>query len=722
MALLRPLQGLPHPAGLLSDASAAAKHASTLCGGAGAARHHLAQKSRSQVAAVKPKTEEPNALDAGPDRSGADAFGGLTVGQVLAPGLCCKLLLDYELGDAAEALSVSGQTAAAVCDEHGQVVGLLTENDIMRAFFEGASPDTRLSEWLAGGMARAPDPMLHDKLMARPTDTLAEVAERMVANAISGDCASHHLLVQNPEGGPVGVLSSHDLVRALCKPEMWANAYFHHTETTPEGKHAAKPMTVRSIMKPREDVFTCSGASTLKDVVKVLLVTQQNSALIVGEEGEHIYGIVTPQDFVRAFYDGVSNDENVADWLGETRAGPLDEDSADWVDKVRFGPEAPTISSDASLVDAAAAMTDGEVDHLVVVLPGTTLAAGTLSSLDLILQARARAPVLRPSAVQQGAGPTVGEVVTQYDHLTAVCDIGATLRDAAQLLDRYDRTSAAVLMADAEGGVDLLTDEDIMRAYVEGLSGDASAESYLKGRTSATFLMVKSTTKLTEAASLMSGSAASGRNLARTPCHHLVVSYGTSAEQGWLGTFSALDVARGLCRLDTELDIAKVGADDVTVSKVMKPLSTLPMCKLSDTLKHAITLLLNSRQQAVLVFDENGAYYGVITPRCAVQALARDVPGDSGVAVWLRRMEAEMPRQVAPETALLEAAQVMTTYNVHHLVVKDPYAEPAAAPVGVLSSLDLARGMASMYCHSPFVSLGWLWLCRGPGACMLQSE
>ncbi|CAE8676306.1 unnamed protein product [Polarella glacialis] len=675
---------------------------------------------------MQPKTGEPNALDAGPDPSGADAFGGLTVGQLIAPRLCCKLLLDYELGDAAEALAVSGQTAAAVCDEHGQVVGLLTENDIMRAFFEGASPDTQLGEWLAGGMARAPDPVLHEKLMARPTDTLAEVAERMVANAISGDCASHHLLVQNPEGGPVGVLSSHDLVRALCRPEMWANAYFHHTETTPEGKHAAKPMTVRSIMKPREDVFTCSGASTLKDVVKVLLVTQQNSALIVGEDGEHIYGIVTPQDFVRAFYDGVSNDENVADWLGEIRAGPLDLGEA----LRRAGAPgivmtvggAPTISSDASLVDAAATMTDGEVDHLVVVLPGTTLAVGTLSSLDLILHARARAPVLRPSAIQQGAGPTVGEVVTQYDNLTAVCDIGATLRDAAQFLERYDRTSAAVLMADAAGGVDLLTDDDIMRAYVEGLSGDNSAESYLKGRFFANFLMVKSTTKLTEAASLMSGSAASGRNLARTPCHHLVVSYGTRAEQGWLGTFSALDVARGLCRLDTELDIAKVGADDVTVSKVMKPLSTLPMCKPSDTLKHAITLLLNSRQQAVLVFDENGAYYGVITPRCAVQALARDVPGDSGVAVWLRRMEAEMPRQVAPETALLEAAQVMTTYNVHHLVVKDPYAEPAAAPVGVLSSLDLARGMASMYCHSPFVSLGWLWLCRGPAACMLQSE
>jgi hypothetical protein len=71
-----------------------------------------------------------------------DVFGGLTVGQMFLLGpehAIPQLRQSSSLGDLAEFLTAFDQTATAVLDSDDNVVGLLTENDIMRAYFEAGS-------------------------------------------------------------------------------------------------------------------------------------------------------------------------------------------------------------------------------------------------------------------------------------------------------------------------------------------------------------------------------------------------------------------------------------------------------------------------------------------------------------------------------------------------------------------------------------------------------
>lgn len=120
----------------------------------------------------------------------------------------------------------------------------------------------------------------------------------------------------------------------------------------------------------------CGRPARPEDVIKVLLMTQQNSALIVDPHG--IYGIVTPRDAVRAFSEGVASSISVTEWVQEwqSAAGPR------------------LIESTARVADAAAVMTAHNFHHLVVVSPGTAEAVGTVSSLDLALCAKARSCML----------------------------------------------------------------------------------------------------------------------------------------------------------------------------------------------------------------------------------------------------------------------------------------------------------------------------------------
>lgn len=625
-----------------------------------------------------------------------DVFGGLTVGQVLAPGgPGCKLLLHYELGDVAESLAVSGQRAAAVSDDAGNLAGLLTENDIMRAFFEGASPDEPIRDWLMTGAARAPAPLLQ-RMTVWPSAPLAEVAERMVTNAAAGDCACHHVIVQEPDGKLCGVLSSHDLVTALCRPDIWDSDVLlpFRQDAGPAAVKPAADLTVQDIMKPRNTVFTCPPTSTMKDVLKVLLMTQQNSALIVDEEG--IYGIVTPRDAVRAFEDGVPNSIGIAEWLC----------------RLPFNVSSRIIPSDARPVDAAARMTSLDINHLIVVLPNSMMAVGVLSSLDLVLFTQARAPLLR--SVPLWAGPPVGNLVGQPWHHDLRCEEGATFAEVAQLLTSTGATSVMVALSGEGQKRSLLTENDVLRASMDGWPRDAAIQGWLQAQEQRAklppHLLVSACVALTEAASWMLSASEPGRT-----CHHLVVQV---ADGEWRGIFSALDVARGLCGLCSELEVASTGADQTPVSAVMKPVATVPTCVPGDSLRDALVKLILSGQNAALVLDGDG-FHGVITPRCALEALAEDVPFDRSVAAWLRsRKTCEGPRAIVPGTRLLEAAKLMMDQCVHHLVVMQL---GSSTPVGVLSSLDLVRGVASINYHCPFVSLGWLRLCKGPAACTLHA-
>lgn len=99
-------------------------------------------------------------------------------------------------------------------------------------------------------------------------------------------------------------------------------------------------------------------------------------------------------------------------------------------------------------------------------------------------------------------------------------------------------------------------------------------------------------------------------------CHHLVVR---AIDGQWLGVFSALDIARALHSLPSELEVAKTGADQTTIDMIMKPITTVPECRPSDTMYIALNALDIYCQNAAVVADEDG-FHGLITARCALQA------------------------------------------------------------------------------------------------------
>lgn len=634
---------------------------------------------------------------------GGDPFAGVTVGQLLSPGaVVCKLRLHYDLGDAASALAASRQTAAVVADGEGNVVALLTENDVMRALFEGVLPSHKLGDWLDSGMARGAD-LLVQRLTVRPCIPLSEVAERMVANALAGNYACHHVLVQE-SGKLYGLLSSLDMVQALCRPDMWDSPRKQGKEgLQPAPTEAVVNTCVEHVMKPRFDVFTCLPTDTMRDVVKVLLMTQQNSALVVDEEG--IYGIITPRDAVKAFSEGVSSSIIISQWL-----------SANHPDVANR-----LIDSQCTLQEAAAVMTSRGVNHLIVQRHGSQEAVGTVSSLDLAACTNKRWPLLR--SMSRWSGPTVGDIVGDSSHVTAMCQKGTTLREAAELLCSSGRTSTALALSDDTAPLRLLTENDLMRAYIYGWERDRSAESWmlakLVSRASVPqHLLVPPSVRLTEAASQMLSAGQPGGE----QCHHLVVKAKKGVKSmpgGWLGVFSALDVARALSKIHSELEVAKCGADQTPVVAVMKPIEVVPICRPTDTILSAFQTLEAQQQNALVVADDNGTR-GLLTVRYALQALAEGTPHEVTVEDFLRGREAIFAtpsiREIAPSARLLDAAAIMTMNTVHHLLVVEPN---CAQPVGVLSALDLVRAVASIHSQCPFTSLGWLWSCRGPAACTI---
>eukprot|EP00933_Yihiella_yeosuensis_P021649 TRINITY_DN17106_c0_g1_i1.p1 TRINITY_DN17106_c0_g1~~TRINITY_DN17106_c0_g1_i1.p1 ORF type:complete len:506 (+),score=85.90 TRINITY_DN17106_c0_g1_i1:79-1518(+) len=452
---------------------------------------------------------------------------------------------------------------------------------------------------------------------------------------------------------------------------------------------------VQDVMKPRDNVFACSPRCSMKDVLKILLMTQQNCALIVDDDG--VYGIVTPRDGVKAFADGEANSVCVADWLRSRQTGGITN---------------RLISTDASLKEAAALMTARKLQHLVVVPSGGREAVGVLSSLDLVLSTKACRRLFPPMNTLS-PGPRLEDLLTQHPHLTALCSRHASLGEVASSLLDTARTSAALELSPYR----LLTEHDLMRAYVEGWPSNASAERWLTSQQAATspqHLMVPPSMSLVEAAELILRAGGSGYE----PCHHLVVKGIQNVGGGWAAVFSALDVARGLCNMDSKLEVAKTGADEVTVNAVMKPIQAVPKCGPGDTLHYALGLLVTTRQGAALVIGEDGSYRGVLTPRCALEAMAKGISFNRKVAEWLKTRTSKVgPRLIRSDARLLDAAAVMTAASLHHLIVMDPQHPDYMQPVGVLSSLDLTRGVASMRCCCPFISLAWLRFCRGPSTC-----
>jgi len=629
-------------------------------------------------------------------RPGQDVFGGMTVGDVSPHGAVFKIRPEDALSDVAEVLSDSTQTAIAVVGDDERLLGLLTVNDVLRAYFEGVPPERRLSEWLASGQARASE-LLLERITVHPLESLARVAERMVSNALAGDCACHHVVVREAGGCPRGVLSSHDLVALLSRHDAARHqARLSDMFAPPDAEEVVATMTVRNAMKHSGRVFTCPPTDSMRDALKVLLVTQQNSIVVVDESG--IYGFVTPRDAVKAFAGGLPTSANIAEWLNERGQGA----------------EGRMVPIDMRLLDAAAKMASEEIDHLIVVHPGGHEAVGVLSSMDILLRTSAHAPLLR--TVPLWSGPTVGEVLADQRGLAEVHARDTTLGEAARVLAHTGRTSILIEMNRDGSDFGLLTESEVLRAYLDGWSKaarieDLLASTELQHADMLRHFQVPPTMRLTEAAAMML-SAAEPSNT----CHHLVVR---SAAGGLLGVFSALDVARALHTLPSQLEFARAGLDETTVDMVMRDSSTVPACRPTDTIEEALRTLDLCGQHCAFVADADGAFLGVITPRCALHAFADGVPRSEQILAWLQRGRGtSAQRQVHLGSRLSEAVSIMASSGLHHLVVVE---ESGVPPVGVLSALDVARGVISVNTRCPFVSLGWLQLFGGVTHFSLQA-
>mmetsp|Transcript_89261 Transcript_89261/g.207723 ORF Transcript_89261/g.207723 Transcript_89261/m.207723 type:complete len:343 (+) Transcript_89261:49-1077(+) len=287
----------------------------------------------------------------------------------------------------------------------------------------------------------------------------------------------------------------------------------------------------------------------------------------------------------------------------------------------------------------------------------------------------------------------VGDIVGQ--HGTVTCLGSTMLPDVADLLIAGDR-SAATVVDDAGNLLGVITENDMVQAYVEGTewnymvpasvwlqSGRARLPSSL-----AQALTVKTTTPLLDAAGMLRVQAAQG-----TACRHLVVR---DESESLCGVLSALDLARAVCSVGKATEEADQRIGLASVAEVMKPRAALPSCQSMSSMGKALRAMIDARQNCVLVVDMEAAdpgMVGIITPRDALRAFAEHVRLDVAVGHWLRGLRSGiLPRVVSSDAGICEAAQVMAINSIHHLLAVSP---TTGEVIGVLSTSDLAHAMGS---------------------------
>eukprot|EP00928_Gymnodinium_smaydae_P089970 TRINITY_DN73835_c0_g1_i1.p1 TRINITY_DN73835_c0_g1~~TRINITY_DN73835_c0_g1_i1.p1 ORF type:complete len:733 (-),score=165.16 TRINITY_DN73835_c0_g1_i1:230-2428(-) len=690
------------------------------------------------------------------------AAGEFTVGRLLEEGhMLSKVLLSDTLRDLTETLLEFNHSAAVAVDGRDCIVGLLTENDVMRAYFEGATAEMSLGDWLSGGLARAPGMKLQ-RLAVAPSATLYEVAEKMVSNTVAGDCACHHVVVKEESGQLFGLLSASDLLKAMCSHDSLRHNYLHlhhqQSEWTNAGSHgdaaaadAPPSLLVRDVMKSKDSVFACSANTSIKDAISVLLMTRQNCVLVV--DGDCIVGSFATRDAVAAFERGMDAAST------SLRAPPsASGDGPRGEGRKRSSPLA--VASDRPLAEAADLMVARHCEHAVVVHPESRRAVGLLSALDIVVSVRCSPRSLR--ALPLLPGGTLADVLDQPWHYTGRCTPAASLADVAgQLL--LGARMACVRVENDKGGFEPwpVTAATVLRAFVDGRPGDVAVRELVKqvglpsmaeGGSDAppppsVLLPLPPSVLLPDAAALFCQQAvAGGLGASWAADETLVVVSGADGER--LGFLSALDLVRGAFALSTPLELASTGANSLTVGAVAVPAAVFPRCRPDTLLRDALRSLLpppvgtasvRARASAVLVVDEEKKFCGALTARTAARAYLRGLSAASATVADLIGDGDEVPTlalpKLPPEAPLRQAVALLSglsdlaggdQQDLVAVVTEEATAEASgsqstAMPLGFLTASDAVRGVASMLPDGsvgrkrPFASLAWLhaWPARG---------
>lgn len=297
-------------------------------------------------------------------RGTAQSTAGPSVGDIVGQRGDALCLDRSTLLDAADVLILHDRTAVGIVDEHGELRGAITENDILRAYSIGVPPHASVCMWLDSGYARAPCQWM-TLLTVLPSTSLTEAAVQMLDARATGESACHHLVIKDDEGAFCGILSSLDLARSMCNSEG---------EQGPLRKFGGT--RVAEVMKPKTFLpvcsstatIRCSSSATLAQVLSHMAASHQNCVLITdSKDNSVVLGVVTPRDALRGFAEHVPRDIEIGHWLRSLQST--------W--------ELRKVRADATLSEAAGAMVASSIHHLVVVSPTTAAVVGVVSSLDL---------------------------------------------------------------------------------------------------------------------------------------------------------------------------------------------------------------------------------------------------------------------------------------------------------------------------------------------------
>ncbi|CAE8586764.1 unnamed protein product, partial [Polarella glacialis] len=538
------------------------------------------------------------------------------------------------LADLAQLLLSTGHSAAAVISE-GEFKRSISEQDILLGYLKGTPWDLKVGEWLRG---------------LGPEETAVDTG-----------------------GWRRGQLDAS--IRLGLPADPVKN--FLGKEGQEEGNFAGDA-TVSQIMEPVNSLPVCDHCCTVQELLQALLRSPGSPAGAALEtDGRRLLGLCRAADVLWAFCQHVDLGEKM--WKRLAVRCDL------------HGLSCHAMAADTPLRSAALAMghasearavSDSFLPHLLAYQPGGKALVGVLSPQQLLSsswEGTGRSPselephqLEAPKAWLQHHPTTVGDVVAQRQ--TPFCFANESLGEACDDLAKSGRTAAIVLGATSGAMRGVLTENDILQAFVNGESWDRIIDSWLRG------------------------------DDARLPgfvdrCHFRLLS--------------ALDIALGL----TTSDSAELGGPPV-VSQAMKPRRFVVTCTAEDSLADAFFALADSRQNCALVAGaedfgagEGGehllkgpagvAICGVVTVADIVRAVSMHKAGKcshTSLGCWrLGLGMSSCGRSIAAESSLAAAALAMAQHGVHHLLVvgglSGEVQQQQQQVLGVISALDIVVAM-----------------------------
>jgi len=243
--------------------------------------------------------------------------GVLTATQDLPITLVTNFMIEHDF------------TLLPVVDDEGNVVGVVTQQDLLRAYIMGKKPEAKKVKPLempvpAEAVEYTPSEgslqtVLIEKVPAKvitPEITAEDIRQKDFVEISAGETLEHainlmlrykvnHLVVVNDEGEIVGILSKRNIVKALgIRGPIWKRRPF-------------ELRFIEQVMTPKPPRI--SAYATVEDIANQMLYLDVD-ALLVEKDGA-IIGIVTKDDIVEAYANKAHNRAKVENIMQPGKVG-----------------------------------------------------------------------------------------------------------------------------------------------------------------------------------------------------------------------------------------------------------------------------------------------------------------------------------------------------------------------------------------------------------------